>query len=45
MSTATEKQIDLEHGRTIAISSGETGETVEIRAAGGAVELRVRMTP
>ena len=45
MGTATEKKIELEHGRTIAVSAGETGETVEIRAESGAVELRVRMTP
>lgn len=44
MSTAN-KALALAHGRTVSISSGDDGETVEIRADGGEVELRIRMTP
>ena len=45
MSTTTDPIIELKGGRTVSVVVEETGEAVEIRAPGGAVELRIRMTP
>lgn len=39
-----ERQMYLEHGRTIAVSSDGLQEVIEIRASSGALELRINMT-
>lgn len=39
-----ERSVYLQHGRTLAVSAAGTTEVIEIRAAGGQVELRIRMT-
>jgi len=44
MDTATKKGLELANGRTVTIATSEDGETVEFRADGGDVELRVKMT-
>lgn len=44
MDTADKKALELANGRTVTVEAGSDGETVEFRAAGGDVELRIRMT-
>jgi hypothetical protein len=39
---SADRVVELEHGHTLAVSPG--GKTVEIRAPGGMVEIRVEMT-
>ncbi len=44
MDTADKKALELANGRTVTVSSGAEGETVEFHADGGDVELRIKMT-
>ena len=37
--------IELQHQRTLSITPSDDGDLVEIHAAGGQVELRIRLTP
>jgi hypothetical protein len=39
-----ERSVYLEHGRTLTVSSEGMDELIEIRAASGQMELRIRMT-
>lgn len=39
-----ERQMYLEHGRTLAVGSDGLEEFIEIRASSGALELRIKMT-
>ena len=44
METAGKKGLELANGRTVTLATGDHGETVEFRADGGDLELRVKMT-
>jgi hypothetical protein len=39
-----ERTVYLEHGRSLAVTSSGLSQLIEIRAASGQVELRIRMT-
>jgi uncharacterized protein (DUF2345 family) len=36
--------LELRHGRTLVVETGGDAEVLEVRAASGAVELRLRLT-
>lgn len=38
-------EVPLQHGRRLSLVASGVDELVEIRSAGGALELRIRMTP
>jgi len=42
--SAEKRGLELAGGRSVTVSSGDGGETVEFRADGGEVELRIKMT-
>lgn len=37
--------LDLQHDRKLTVTPSDEGDLVEIRSAGGQIELRVRLTP
>lgn len=41
---ADERSLYLEHGRTLAVTSQGLSQLIEVRAASGQIELRIRMT-
>lgn len=41
---ADERTMYLEHGRSLAVTSSGLSQLIEVRAASGQVELRIRMT-
>ncbi len=42
--TKNAEALELGKGRTVTIANGEDGEVIEVRGAGGTVELRIKMT-
>ncbi|GAP38260.1 hypothetical protein ABXN37_24350 [Piscinibacter sakaiensis] len=42
---ARAQQLPLQHGRRLSLASSGGDDLVEVRGAGGALELRIRLTP